>query len=84
MDWLFDKTWTGYLWDYSVVDLVLWYPHLTWTEFLAAATCVLAWNFLSDRLWTMFRAALARIVWTALGPGANLWLVWAVRLVLRT
>jgi hypothetical protein len=83
MDWLIDQAWTGYLWDYSIVDLVLWFPHLSWSEFLAAASLVLAWNFLSDRLWAMARVALARVVRLLLGPTPRPWLVWVLRLILR-
>lgn len=40
----------GFLFDPSVVDLVMWFPHLTWGEFGASLATVLGWRWLTDRI----------------------------------
>ncbi len=36
--------------DPSIIDLVLWFPHLTWGQFMAAALAVLAWSWVSAQI----------------------------------
>ncbi len=54
----------GYLFDPSLIDLVVWFPHLTWGEFLASLAAVLSWRWVSDRIericWHHARRAAAR------------------------
>lgn len=40
----------GYLFDPSLVDVVLWFPHLSWGEFGTSLTAVLCWRWVSDRI----------------------------------
>ena len=36
--------------DPSVIDLVLWFPHLTWGQFLAATIGVMIWSWVSAQV----------------------------------
>ncbi len=47
-----------YLFDPSLIDLVLWYPHLELPDFAVAAAAVLAWSWVSERLWRTARMLL--------------------------
>lgn len=40
----------GYVFDPSIVDLVLWFPHLGWADFGASLAAVLCWRWISDRI----------------------------------
>lgn len=40
----------GYVFDPSFVDVVLWFPHLSWIEFGASLSAVLCWRWVSDRI----------------------------------
>lgn len=48
----------SYLFDPSLLDLVLWFPDLSWGEFAGSLLAVLAWRWISDRL---ERAAMNRL-----------------------
>lgn len=39
-----------FVFDPSLVDLVVWFPHLTWREFAVSAGTVFAWKYVSDRI----------------------------------
>lgn len=39
-----------YAYDPSVMDLVLWYPHLSWGEFAASLAAVALWRTLTDHV----------------------------------
>lgn len=39
-----------FLFDFDFLDLVLWFPKLTWLEFAATATVVSAWKLGCDAL----------------------------------
>lgn len=39
-----------FVFDPSVIDLVLWYPHLSWGELAVSTATVIGWRILSDRL----------------------------------
>ena len=48
------ETLFGELWfDPSIIDLVLWFPHLSWRDFIVSAIAVLTWNWLCDGLWRL-------------------------------
>lgn len=47
-----------YLFDPSLIDLILWFPHLELFDFVTAAVAVLTWSWVSDRLWRTARALL--------------------------
>ena len=34
-----------FVFDPSVIDLVVWFPHLSWNEFLLSVVTVAAWRF---------------------------------------
>lgn len=36
--------------DPSLVDLVLWFPYLSWHDFAVSLLTVLAWRMISDRM----------------------------------
>jgi hypothetical protein len=40
----------GYIFDPSLIDLVVWFPHLSWSELAAATAVVLAWRWVADRI----------------------------------
>ena len=40
----------GYVFDPGFVDVVLWFPHLSWLEFGASLSAVLCWRWISDRI----------------------------------
>lgn len=44
------ETFEGYVFDPSFVDVVLWFPHLSWLEFATSLTAVLCWRWISDRI----------------------------------
>ncbi|HKZ96185.1 MAG TPA: hypothetical protein VJ045_04315 [Hyphomicrobiaceae bacterium] len=39
-----------FVFDPSVIDLVVWYPYLTWNEFLISTVLVLSWRLVADRI----------------------------------
>ena len=39
-----------FVFDPSVIDLVVWYPYLTWNELLMSTVMVLAWRLIADRI----------------------------------
>lgn len=39
-----------FVFDPSLVDLVLWFPHLTWNEFAASTVTVLVYKFVSQQV----------------------------------
>lgn len=61
-----------YIFDPSIVDLVLWFPHLDVAEFICATLAVLSWSWLSERLWRSARAALVILLAPLLGRYAFL------------
>lgn len=44
------ETIEGYVFDPSFVDVVLWFPHLSWIEFGTSLGAVLCWRWVSDRI----------------------------------
>lgn len=40
----------GYIFDPSLIDLVVWFPHLSWPEFAASLATVLGWRWVADRI----------------------------------
>lgn len=56
----------GFIFDPSLIDLVVWFPHLSWSEFGASLATVLAWRWLTDRveraLVTRARRVTARVL----------------------
>jgi len=36
--------------DFSVIDLVLWFPRMSWSEFAGSTAAVLSWCWLSNQL----------------------------------
>lgn len=45
------KEWAeGYLFDPGLIDLVVWFPHLSWSEFMASLATVAGWRWISDRI----------------------------------
>ena len=40
----------GYVFDPSIVDVVLWFPHLGWADFSVSLAVVLCWRWVSDRI----------------------------------
>lgn len=40
----------NYVFDPGIVDLVLWFPHLSWVDFSASLAAVLCWRWISDRI----------------------------------
>ncbi len=44
------ETVEGYVFDPSFVDVVLWFPHLSWFEFGTSLSAVLCWRWVSDRI----------------------------------
>ena len=50
MRFLFNALAEIYEVDPSVIDLVLWFPHLTWGQFLAATFGVIVWSWLSAQI----------------------------------
>lgn len=47
-----------YLFDPSLIDLILWFPHLELFDFATAAVAVLTWSWVSERLWRTARSFL--------------------------
>lgn len=39
-----------FVFDPSLVDLVMWFPHLSWSEFAVSTATVLTWKYVSDRI----------------------------------
>lgn len=39
-----------FVFDPSFVDLVLWYPHLGWSDFAVSTVTVIGWRMASDRM----------------------------------
>lgn len=39
-----------FVFDPSLVDLVLWFPHLSWNEFGASAATVVVYKFISTQI----------------------------------
>lgn len=56
MRWLGWDAIEGLLLDFSVIDLVLWFPHMTWSEFTYSLAAVIGWNWVSDRIWDEAKA----------------------------
>ncbi len=61
-----------YLFDPSVIDLILWFPHLEFWDFATATAAVLTWSWVSDRLWRTARALLVLKLSPVLGRYAFL------------
>lgn len=62
---LFDTLLESYDIDPNIIDLVLWFPYLSWEQFAAACAGVLAWMWVCDRVFKILRAGLrgcARLV----------------------
>lgn len=53
-----------FVFDPSLVDLVLWFPHLSWEDFFVSALVVCSWKLVTDRMEKLvgnhIRRALAR------------------------
>ena len=45
-----DNLFEGISVDPGVIDLVLWFPNLTWSQFICATAAVLTWSWVSDQL----------------------------------
>ncbi len=45
-----DNLFEGISLDPGVIDLVVWFPNLTWSQFIYATVAVLTWSWLSDQL----------------------------------
>ena len=62
-----------YVFDPSIIDLVLWFPHLSWAQFIAATVSVLTWSWISERLWRLVIKAIRRrlfaYLFQAFAPG---------------
>lgn len=39
-----------FVFDPSVIDLVMWFPHLSWTELAISSATVFTWKYVSDRI----------------------------------
>jgi len=39
-----------FVFDPSVIDLVIWFPHMSWGEFAISAVTVFSWKYVSDRI----------------------------------
>jgi hypothetical protein len=39
----------GFVFDPSLIDLVVWYPYLSWQELFTWAATVLVWRFVFER-----------------------------------
>lgn len=39
-----------FVFDPSLVDLVVWFPYLSWHDFIVSVATVLAWRIVSDRM----------------------------------
>ncbi|MDX2289688.1 MAG: hypothetical protein NW217_12805 [Hyphomicrobiaceae bacterium] len=56
----------------GIIDLVFWFPHLTWGELGVAALSVLGWGFVCERIWRAVRALLLRLAARAFGTRLRL------------
>ena len=65
---LFELIFEDYWFDPSIIDLVLWFPHLSWGQFLAATLSVLTWSWVSERLWRWVMRALRKKLIALLFP----------------
>lgn len=68
----------GYIFDPSFIDLVVWFPHLSWGEFGASLAAVMGWRWVTDRIERACTTQARRIVAAALLRTA-LWIRPAVR-----
>lgn len=39
-----------FVFDPSLIDLVVWYPYLSWHDFMISLATVVAWRMISDRM----------------------------------
>jgi hypothetical protein len=39
-----------FVFDPSLIDLVVWFPYLSWHDFIVSAVTVLAWRMVSERM----------------------------------
>ncbi len=69
-----------YVFDPSIIDLVLWFPHLSWSQFFAATISVLTWSWISDRLWRAAMKAVRRKIISVLFPNLRNYVIFGVRL----
>lgn len=60
--------------DFSVIDLALWFPYLSWPEFAASAAAVLSWCWLSCFIENTLNAPIRRRLIALLK-----WIVGAIR-----
>jgi hypothetical protein len=51
-----------FVFDPSLIDLVVWYPYLDWSELMTATATVLAWKFVMDRIERMVAYRVRRLV----------------------
>lgn len=51
----------GYVFDPSLIDLVVWFPHLTWIEFASSLAVVVSWRIVMDRIERFFSRAARRV-----------------------
>lgn len=57
----------GYLFDPSFVDIVVWFPHLSWGEFAVSVVTVAGWRWLTDRIEKAIMTRLRRAASALLG-----------------
>ena len=63
----------GYIFDPSFIDLVVWFPHLSWAEFMASLATVIGWRWVSDRIERACTLRLRRVIAAGLLKAA-LWI----------
>lgn len=39
-----------FVFDPSLIDLVVWFPYLSWHDFMISVATVIAWRMISDRM----------------------------------
>ncbi len=68
MRFIFETLFEEYVYDPSIIELVLWFPHLSWGQFATATLAILSWNWISERLWRAVRGYLRSWASRMLGP----------------
>lgn len=63
LSWLLEDI----VFDASMIDLVLWFPHLGWIEFAGCVLAVCVWNFIADRIVNAIKWAILDAVGPRLG-----------------
>lgn len=55
-----------FVFDPSLIDLVLWFPHLSWSDFAMSTATVVAWRFLSEKVESYMSFHIRRVCATGL------------------